>query len=359
MAPAQYKPVHPDAVAPKGFNVVPTNCHLRYRWFDGKWEPCEVVNEPFIKLSINANCFHYGQALFEGLKAFRNREGEIMLFRPEENAKRCRESAERIMIPGFPEDEFVKACHKAVELNNEYCPPHGSGGALYIRPFMIGAGDAIGLYPANEYYMFIMVTPVGDYYATGVKGVDALVFDEYDRAAPLGVGRAKVAGNYAASLLPSYEASQKGFPISLYLDPKTHTTIEEFSTSNFMAVDNEGKKYITPDSDSILESITNKSLCQLAKSEGLVVERRSITYSEIEEGKFSETGAVGTAVVMTPVHSFTFRGKKTTVTEEGRVGFGPVQQKLCDIYRAIQFGDVEDRFGWMQKLQFSHMNGVH
>lgn len=304
---------------------------------------------------MGATALHYGQACFEGLKAFTHSDGSVHVFRPDENAKRLQSSCERTLMPVVPHDLFLKAVNEVVRDNIEYVPPYGTGGALYLRPLMFGSGPRIGLQPADEYTLIIMVIPVGDYYKGGLEPVDGIVITEFDRAAPRGVGNVKVAGNYAADMLPNMQSKKKGFPIGLYLDAATQSTIEEFSTSNFVGIDNENKKYVTPKSSSVLPSITNKSLMTIAAEEGLTVEERDITLDELES--FDEVLACGTAVVVTPVGSITMFGKseddakKYTFGDSDSKDVGATTRRLYDRVRAIQFGEEEDKHGWNFKIE--------
>ena len=256
------------------------------------------------------------------------------------------------MMPEIPVETFIKACNDVVKDNIAYVPPYGSGGALYLRPLLFGTGPRIGLQPADEYTFIVLVIPVGDYYKGGLaKPVNGLIVDEYDRAAPKGVGAAKVAGNYAADLVPNMEAKKKGFPICLYLDAATHTRIEEFSTSNFIGIDNENKKYVTPRSPSVLPSITNKSLQTIAQDEGLTVEQRDIHVSELSN--FDEVIACGTAVVVTPVGSLTRFDSNGGETAKYKFSedVGETTRRLYNKVRSIQNGEVEDRHKWNFKVQ--------
>eukprot|EP00539_Tryblionella_compressa_P000928 CAMPEP_0178738452 /NCGR_PEP_ID=MMETSP0744-20121128/3520_1 /TAXON_ID=913974 /ORGANISM="Nitzschia punctata, Strain CCMP561" /LENGTH=415 /DNA_ID=CAMNT_0020391071 /DNA_START=131 /DNA_END=1375 /DNA_ORIENTATION=+ len=331
-----------------GFEFRPTNSHIQIQHKNGEWQEPELVKEPYINLHIGATALHYGQACFEGLKAFCHENGEVVCFRPEENAARMQSSCRRILMPELPTDKFCDAVQKVVQDNIEYVPPYGSNGALYIRPLLFGSGPRIGLQPADEYTFIILVIPVGDYYQGGLsKPVDALVITDYDRAAPQGVGAVKVAGNYAADLLPNMESKKKGFPISLYLDAKTQTMIEEFSTSNFVGINNSKKLYVTPKSNSVLPSITNKSLMQIARDEGYTVEERDVPLEELAD--FDEVLAVGTAVVVTPVGSVTIVDSETgkeKVYEFGNREIGESTKQLYQRVRAIQNGEVDDRHGW-------------
>ena len=261
-------------------------------------------------------------------------------------------SGERVMMPNIPVETFIKACNDVVKDNIAYVPPYGSGGALYLRPLLFGTGPRIGLQPAEEYTFLILVIPVGDYYKGGLaKPVDGLIVDEYDRAAPKGVGAAKVAGNYAADLIPNMEAKKLGYPICLYLDAATHTKVEEFSTSNFIGIDNANQKYVTPASPSVLPSITNKSLQTIAIDNGMKVEQRDIELDELNN--FDEVIACGTAVVVTPVGSLTRLdndggvSSKYDFTED----VGETTRRLYDQVRNIQNGEVDDVHSWNFKVQ--------
>jgi branched-chain amino acid aminotransferase len=251
------------------------------------------------------------------------------------------------MMPELPTEKFLEGVKAVVKDNIEYVPPYGSNGALYIRPLLFGSGPRIGLQPAGEYTFLIMVIPVGDYYKGGLsKPQNALIIQDYDRAAPKGVGAVKVAGNYAADLLPNMESKKKGYPIGLYLDAKTQSTIEEFSTSNFVGINNAKKLYVTPKSPSVLPSITNKSLMQIARDEGYTVEEREIPVSELAD--FDEVLAVGTAVVVTPVGSVTMfdADGNEKVYEFGGGEIGPSTKRLYERVRAIQNGETDDKHGW-------------
>jgi len=248
----------------------------------------------------------------------------------------------------MPESTFLEAVSAVVSDNLSYLPPYGSGGAMYIRPLLFGSGPRIGLQPADEYTFIALVVPVADYYKGGLKGVHAVVVEGYDRAAPRGVGSAKVAGNYAADLLPNMAAKKAGFPIGLYLDAKTNSFIEEFSTSNFFAIDRKGA-YVTPKSEAILGSVTNKSLMAIAADLGLDVQHRPVHIDELVSGEFTEVGACGTAVVVTPVNKVSYKDKVTTIGA-GTGEVGPTVKRLYSQVRAIQNGEVEDKFNWMYEV---------
>lgn len=334
-----------------GFQFRSTNSHVRLTYKDGKWGAPELVSEPYVNLHIGATALHYGQACFEGLKAFCHKDNTVHTFRPDENAKRMQASCERIKMPPVDTDSFVDAVQMAVRDNVEFVPPYGSNGALYIRPVLFGSGPRIGLAPADEYTLIVLVTPVGDYYAGGLaQPVKSLIVSDFDRAAPKGVGAAKVAGNYAADMLPNMLTKEKGYPIALYLDAKTQSLIEEFSTSNFVGVNNAKNTYVTPASPSVLKSITNKALAEIARDEGMTVEQRDIPVEELAE--FDEVLAVGTAVVVTPVGSIThLNGNDVKQYQFGKEReVGPVTRKLYDRVRSIQNGEEEDKYGWNFKV---------
>lgn len=324
-----------------GFQYMDTRCHVRYVWRDGKWSDGEEVSEPYLNMHIAASCLHYGQEAFEGLKAFRCKDGKVRIFRPQANGERLVNSARRTCMAPVSVELFVEAVRRAVRANEDYVPPYGTGGSLYIRPLLIGTGPQIGVAPAREYTFIVMVMPVGAYYRGGLKPVRALVVEDYDRAAPRGMGDVKVGGNYAASLYAHEAAKRAGYPVELYLDPKTHTYIEEFATSNFLAITKDGT-YVTPDSHSVLPSVTNNTLQQIAADLGMRVERRPVPFDELES--FAEVAACGTAVVATPVYEIT-RGDKVITISDPETS-GPVLQKLYDTVQGIQYGVLPDKHGW-------------
>lgn len=329
-----------------GFTYRDTHCHIRYTWRDGKWDQGELHDEPYLKLHIAATALHYGQAAFEGLKAFALKDGSIGVFRVEENARRMRMTAERTLMAAPPEQLFIDAVMRVVAANRDFVPPYGTGGSLYIRPLLIGSGARIGVAPADEFTFIVLVVPVGDYYKGGLSPVTAMVVPGYDRAAPQGVGNVKVAGNYAADMIPNKLAKAAGCPINLYLDSREHRFIDEFGTSNFIGITRDGR-YITPASSSILPSITNKTLMALAEASGMPVEQRPIEFAEVRQ--FAEVGACGTAVVITPVNRIV-RGDEVVEigTQDGSVG--RVLQQLYNTVRGIQVGDLPDRHGWLRPL---------
>ncbi|HXK66550.1 MAG TPA: branched-chain amino acid aminotransferase [Spirochaetota bacterium] len=326
------------------FGYVKTDYNIRFYYKDGKWSEGELSTEETIPIHIAAPGLHYGQQAFEGLKVFETVDGRIVAFRPDENAKRMQRSCERIFIPEVPVDMFIKAVDTVVAANAKFVPPFGTGASLYVRPVIYGAGARVGLGPADEYVFIVFVTPVGPYYKGGFKPVKALVVEQYDRAAPNGVGDCKVGGNYAAGLRGGEYAKKKGFPIPLYLDPKEKKYVDEFGTSNFIAI--KGNTYLTPESNSILPSITNKSLMDIATLLGMNVEKRPIAIDEVEH--FDEVGAVGTAAVITPVCSIHYRDKVFTFCDEEKAG--PTITKLYEYLTKLQTGEINDTFGWLHEI---------
>ena len=326
-----------------GFQYTPVRSHIRYTWKDGAWSPGTLSGDHYINMSIAATCLHYGQAAFEGLKAFRCKDGKVRVFRPQANGARMNSTVHQLISPEIPEEMFCDAIRRVVRDNIDYVPPYGSGGSLYIRPLYIGTGPQIGVAPADMYDFLVMVMPVGAYYKGGLHGVPSLIVEDYDRAAPLGMGRYKVAGNYGASLMPAMLAKQRGFPIPLFLDPKEHKYIDEFGTSNFLAITKDGK-YVTSDSASILPSVTNMSLMQVAADLGITVEKRPIHVDELAD--FVEVAACGTAVVITPISSITYGDKVFEYCND----CGPVSKKLYDRLTGIQYGEVEDTHGWLMEV---------
>ena len=326
------------------FGYIKTDYNIRFYYKDGKWSEGELSTEETIPIHIAAPGLHYGQHAFEGLKVFETVDGRIVAFRPDENAKRMQRSCERIFIPEVPVDMFIKAVDTVVAANAKFVPPFGTGASLYVRPVIYGAGARVGLGPADEYVFIVFVTPVGPYYKGGFKPVKALVVEQYDRAAPNGVGDCKVGGNYAAGLRGGEYAKKKGFPIPLYLDPKEKKYVDEFGTSNFIAI--KGNTYLTPESNSILPSITNKSLMDIATLLGMNVEKRPIAIDEVEH--FDEVGAVGTAAVITPVCSIHYRDKVFTFCDEEKAG--PTITKLYEYLTKLQTGEINDTFGWLHEI---------
>ncbi len=327
------------------FEYKDTGKYLKVEFRDNAWQDIEVCTDPYLNIHIAATCLHYGQSVFEGLKAFTRKDGSIAIFRPDQNAKRMIASAERLVMKAPPVDLFIKACTEAIKLNSHFVPPYGTGASMYIRPLLIGSGPRIGVQPSDTYTFIVLVMPVGPYYKNGFFPVKAYVQEQYDRAAPKGVGHIKAAGNYAAGMLGDKDGKSKGYPICLYLDAATHTLVDEFGTSNFLGITND-QHYVTPDSSSILPSVTNKSLQTISADFGLVVEKRPIRLSELDN--FTEIGACGTAAVITPVSSVTHGDKIYRFGKENEAG--KTLTRLYNEIQGIQYGDIEDRHGWMQEV---------
>jgi len=324
------------------FEFLPTNGYVQADCVDGVWSAPVVKTDPYIPLHIAANCLHYGQACFEGLKAFTTCAGEIVLFRPDQNAKRMALSAERICMTCPSEELFVTACQMAVAANREFVPPYGTGASLYIRPLLIGTEATVGIKPSSTYSFIVLVTPVGPYYKHGFSPVEAVVIEGYDRAAPYGTGRAKTAGNYAASLKPNLLAKEQGYPIVLFTDPREHKYVDEFGTSNFVGITPHGE-YKTPMSPSILQGITNDSLQVLSREMGMTVVKEAIALDDLDQ--FSEVGACGTAAVITPVHIIN-DGERRFIFGKPDVA-GEVLTSLFQQLQGIQYGEIEDKYGWL------------
>ncbi len=325
-----------------GFGYMPTDYNVRCYYRDGKWGDIEVSTSDKIEMHIAATALHYGQEIFEGLKAFRGKDGKIRIFRPWENARRIRESARGILMAEIPEDKFIEMVTKVVELNERFVPPYGSGASLYIRPLEIGMSARVGVKPADEYCFMVLVTPVGPYFKGGFKPTNICIMRQYDRVAPCGTGRWKVGGNYAASLTAGEHAHELGYSAVLYLDPKEKKYLDECGPANFYAI--KDGKYITPKSDSILPSITNDTLMQLARDFGMEVEQRHITVDEIPD--FQEAAACGTAAVTSPVGEIDDldTGKKYVIAKDGKPG--PITTRFYDTLEAIRLGEAEDPHGW-------------
>jgi branched-chain amino acid aminotransferase len=324
-----------------------TDYNVRCVYKNGKWGELETSSSEYLEIHIASTCLHYGQEIFEGLKAYRGKDGKIRLFRLEENLKRMNRSADGILVEKVPLELFKEAIHKVVKLNEAYVPPYGLGATLYIRPLLIGIGPEVGVKPSSSYMFMVFVTPVGPYFKEGFKPVDIMICRNHDRTAPLGTGAYKVGGNYAASLVSLKEAHDAGFATALYLDAKEKKYIDEAGPANFFGIKN--NTYITPESKSILPSITNMSLMDIARDLGLKVEKRPIPVEELES--FEEVGACGTAAVITPIRKIvdTDENKIFTFSEDGKPG--EISTKLYNRITAIQFGDIEDKHGWVTLLE--------
>jgi branched-chain amino acid aminotransferase len=333
------------------FKYAKTDYNVRCYWRNGSWGRLEISSSEFINMHMAATCLHYGQEAFEGLKAYRGRDNQVRLFRVEENAKRMADTAKYILMEEVPEDLFRTAVIKAVQFNEKYIPPYGTGATLYVRPLLIGTGAEVGVKPAKEYMFLVFVTPVGPYFKEGFKPVNMMICREFDRAAPLGTGHIKVGGNYAASLLSMQKGHDSGFTNVIYLDAKEKKYIDESGPANFFAI--KDNTYITPESKSILPSITNKSLMTLAADMGMKVERRPVPITEL--GSFEEVGACGTAAVISPIRSIVDPETEKTYSFCKDGNPGKISQMLYNRLTAIQFGEEEDKFGWMTKVNMTEV----
>ena len=324
------------------FGYMKTDFNVRTYFRDGKWGTPEVTDSDTITMHMAATCLHYGQEAFEGLKVFRGKDDKIRLFRWEENVKRMSETADYIMMQPVPKDIFIKSIELAIKNNERFIPPYGTGASLYVRPLLIGTGPQVGVSPAKEYLFMVFVTPVGPYFKTGFMPVDVQIVTDYDRAAPQGTGHVKVGGNYAASLLAGERAHDEGFTTVLYLDSKEKKYIDECGPANFFGI--KGNSYITPNSPSVLPSVTNNSLMELAKDMGMQIEKRKIPVEELAE--MDEVGACGTAAVITPIKKIVDRqsGKTWEYCKDGKAGV--VSTKLYNRLKGIQLGDEPDIFNW-------------
>lgn len=329
-----------------GFSYIKTDYRYISHYKDGKWDEGKLVEDNNLTISEASTALHYGQQCFEGLKAYRTKDGDVQLFRPDQNAKRMIDSCNRIMMPEFPVERFIDACVQVVKANEHFVPPYGTGATLYLRPFLIGVGDNLGVKPAPEFIFSVFAVPVGPYFKGGMAPVNFMISD-FDRAAPYGTGAAKVGGNYAGSLLAHEKAVEKGFADCIYLDPATHTKIEEVGAANFFGI-TDNNEFITPKSPSILPSITKYSLMHIAENYlKMTVIERDCRIDSIDE--FIEAGACGTAAVITPIGGIEYEGKMTVFHSETEVG--PVTRKLYDTLCGIQVGDVEAPEGWIVKVK--------
>lgn len=324
------------------FGYFKTDYNVRTYYRNGKWGELEISSSETIHIHMAATALHYGQEAFEGLKAFRGKDGKIRLFRWEENAKRMRRSAQGIMMAEVPDELFKKAILTVIKMNERFVPPYGTGASLYLRPLLFGSGPQVGVKPANEYMFVVFVAPVGPYFKEGFKPVNIQLVRDYDRAAPLGTGHIKVGGNYAASMRPADRAHKEGYASVLFLDAKEKKYIDEAGPANFFGI--KGDTYITPDSGTILPSITNMSLRQIAKDIGLKVDLRSVSVEEL--GSFDEVGACGTAAIISPIGKIFDRSENKTYEFATNGQAGPISTKLYKTLQGIQLGELEDTHGW-------------
>jgi len=322
-----------------------TDMNVRYRWRDGTWDEGVETDSEILPLHMAATGLHYGQESFEGLKIYESEDGRVLSFRVEENAKRMQRSAKALSMQAPPTELFVEAVERVVKANARFIPPYGSGATLYVRPLLFGSGPRIGVAPSDEYLFLVFVTPVGPYFKKGFSPTKLVVEQEFDRAAPNGVGAAKAGGNYAAGMRATVKAKSAGFGEALYLDSREHQFIDELGAANFFGITRD-KAYVTPKSPSILPSITNMSLRTIAADLGYRVEERPVRLEELDN--FAETGACGTAAVITPIESITVEGKEIVYLKDGKPG--PYCTELYEALTGIQFGSRPDPYGWTKQL---------
>ena len=330
-----------------GFAYVATDKRYVSNFKNGAWDDGVLTEDANVVISECAGVLQYAQTCFEGMKAYTTEDGRTVVFRPDLNAQRMEDSAKRLEMPVFPKDRFVEAVAQTVKANEAYVPPYGSGASLYIRPYMFGSSPVIGVKPAEEYQFRIFTTPVGPYFKGGVKPLTLCVSD-FDRAAPNGTGHIKAGLNYAMSLHAITTAHANGYDENMYLDAATRTKVEETGGANFLFVTKDGK-VVTPKSDSILPSITRRSLLIVAKEYlGLEVEEREVFFEEVKD--FAECGLCGTAAVISPVGKIVDHGNEICFPS-GMTEMGPVIKKLYDTLTGIQMGKIEDKFGWLYEIK--------
>ena len=330
-----------------GFGYVQTDKRYVSNYKDGKWDEGGLTEEANVVLNECAGVLQYAQTVFEGLKAYRTEDGHIVTFRPDLNASRMADSARRLEMPVFPEDRFIRAVEQVVAANADYVPPYGSGATLYIRPYMFGTNPVIGVKPADEYQFRVFATPVGPYFKGGAKPITIRVCD-FDRAAPHGTGHIKAGLNYAMSLHAIVDAHQQGYDENMYLDAATRTKVEETGGANFIFITKDNK-LVTPKSDTILPSITRRSLVYVAKEYlGMEVEEREVLFEEVKE--FAECGLCGTAAVISPVGKVVDHGKEICFPS-GMEEMGPVTKKLYDTLTGIQMGHIKAPESWIKVIK--------
>jgi branched-chain amino acid aminotransferase len=330
-----------------GFGYMKTDYNIRCTYENGAWGDLEVSDNEYVTMHMAATCIHYGQEAFEGLKAFRGKDGKIRVFRMDENARRMQDSSNGTLMAVLPVEKFKEAVIKAIKLNERFVPPYESGASLYVRPVLFGTGAQVGVNPSTEYMFILFVTPVGPYFKGGFQTTPFVIMREFDRSAPLGMGKFKVGGNYAASLVAGKKAHDLGYSNIFYLDAKEKKYIDECGAANFFGIKN--NTYVTPKSTSILPSITNKSLMTLAEDFGLKVERRHIPVEELST--FEEAGACGTAAVISPIERIDDYDEKISYvfSKDGKPG--PISEKLYKKLRGIQYGDEPDTHGWVTVIE--------
>jgi branched-chain amino acid aminotransferase len=330
-----------------GFGYMETEKRFVSNYKDGAWDEGVLTGDATVTMSECAGVLQYAQTVFEGLKAYRTEDGKIVCFRPDLNASRLADSCRRLEMPVYPEDKFIEAVVKTVQANADYVPPYGSGATLYIRPYMFGSNPVIGVKPADEYQFRVFVTPVGPYFKGGAKPITIRVCD-FDRAAPHGTGHIKAGLNYAMSLHAIVDAHNQGYDENMYLDAATRTKVEETGGANFIFITKDGK-LVTPKSDSILPSITRRSLMVVAeKYLGMEVEHREVSFEEVKD--FAECGLCGTAAVISPVGKIVDHGKEICFPS-GMEEMGPITKKLRDTLTGIQMGHIEAPEGWIKVIE--------
>ena len=330
-----------------GFGYIQTDKRFVSNYKNGAWDEGTLTSDANVVISECAGVLQYAQTCFEGLKAYTTEDGKIVCFRPDLNAARMKDSCERLIMPVFPEDRFVQAVVDVVKANAAYVPPYGSGATLYIRPYMFGSNPVIGVKPADEYQFRIFATPVGPYFKGGAKPITIRVSD-IDRAAPHGTGDIKAGLNYAMSLYNIVDAHEKGFDENMYLDPQTRTKVEETGGANFIFITKDGK-LVTPKSNSILPSITRRSLMYVAEHYlGMTVEHREVYKDELKD--FAECGLCGTAAVISPVGKIVDHGEEICFPS-GMDEMGPITKKLYDTLTGIQMGEIEAPEGWIVEIK--------
>ena len=328
------------------FGYVPSDYNVRCYYRNGRWGEVEVTSSDTINIHMAATCLHYSQEGFEGLKAFRCPDGKVRIFRMQANAERLQNTCRGILMPELPTERFCEMVRRVISLNTRLIPPYESGASLYIRPLIIGTGAQVGVRAADEYLCVMFVSPVGPYFKGGFATNNYAIVRQYDRAAPLGTGAYKVGSNYVASLMANKLAHDKGYSCEFYLDAKEKRYIEECGAANFFGIKN--NTYVTPKSTSVLPSITNRSLQQLARDLGMAVECRPIPVEELDT--FEEAGACGTAAVISPIGNIDDldTGKSYVISKDGQPG--PVCERLYHLYRDIQYGIQPDKHGWVEVL---------
>ena len=328
-----------------GYSKAPYNVRCTYK--DGAWGELRVSESEEVTMHMAATVLHYGQAGFEGLKAFRGKDGKIRVFRIDENAKRMQRTCDGILMEKLPDGLFEEAVKKVVKLNEDLVPPYETGCSMYIRPVLFGTGAQVGVHPADQYEFIVFVMPVGPYFKDGFKATPCCIMRGYDRAAPLGTGRFKVGGNYAASMVSGMKAHELGYSAVIYLDARSKKFIDECGPANFFGF--KGNAYVTPASESILPSITNMSIQQVCRDLGYKVEARPMPVEELDF--LDEAAMCGTAAVIAPISKIDDLDEDKTYTILKDATPGPICTQLYNHLRGIQYGDIEDIHGWVTVIE--------